>query len=232
MAKIDSKDPVQASRRFVICYYLSDDTINIHEPPTRNSGLLFEKEKRKKKKKSFFFSSGIGGGKFLERQRVKKSNQPRHPIEISEYLGARDFYVGGRVVINGFEFIMYDADEYAFKLMEKESNLFPVANQRLILEKLRQLFGNNPDAVAQFEQHDPQRKGFFGFETFFYLMKNLTNDVLVDHEIITLARAYSQQLVKEHDIYSVVGTAQEHLRKNNFENLSPLKENFIRRDRK
>jgi hypothetical protein len=38
MAKILCKDPIQAERRFVVSYFLSDDTINIHEPPIRNSG--------------------------------------------------------------------------------------------------------------------------------------------------------------------------------------------------
>jgi hypothetical protein len=38
MAKIMTKDPIQAQRRFVISYYLADDTLNIYEPPMRNSG--------------------------------------------------------------------------------------------------------------------------------------------------------------------------------------------------
>jgi hypothetical protein len=38
MAKIITKDPIQAQRRFVISYYLADDTISIYEPPMRNSG--------------------------------------------------------------------------------------------------------------------------------------------------------------------------------------------------
>ncbi|CAF0744089.1 unnamed protein product [Rotaria sp. Silwood1] len=211
MAKIITKDPIQAERRFVISYFLADDTINIHEPPTRNSG--------------------IDGGKFLERQKIKKPNQPRYPLEVSEYFSGIDFYVGGHVNINGFEFYIYDADEYAFTLMEKESYLFPVSNQRLVLEKLRQFLTNNSDSVAQFEQHDPHRKGYFGYETFYYLMKNLAGHILVDHEIITLARYYAQKSLKEHDIYSIVGVAQEHLRKHNYEHLLPLKENLIKRDR-
>ena len=116
--------------------------------------------------------------------------------------------------------------------MEQESYIFPVANQKLILEKLRQFLTNNSDSVAQFEQHDPQHKGYFGYETFYYLMKNLVGNILVDHEIITLARSYSQKSLKEHDIYSIVGVAQEHLRKHNYEHLLPLKENLISRDRK
>ena len=175
--------------------------------------------------------TGVGGGKFLERQRVKKPDQTRYPLEVSEYFGATDFYVGARVIINSFDFYIYDADEYAFKLMEKEAPSFPVSNQRLILEKLRAFFSNNADASAQFEQHDPQHKGYFGYETFYYLMKNLLGHVLVDHEIITLARAYAQKTLQEHDIYSIVAVAQEHLRKNNYDQFLPLKENFITRDR-
>ncbi len=136
------------------------------------------------------------------------------------------------MIINGFDFHIYDADEYAFKLMEKESSRFPVSNEKYILDKLRQFFNNHSDAAAQFEEHDPQHKGYFGYETFYYLMKNLVGNILVDHEIITLARYYAQKNLKEHDIYSIVGVAQEHLRKNNYEHLLPLKENLITRDRK
>ena len=151
---------------------------------------------------------------------------------MSEYFGASDFYVGAHAVINGFDFYLYDADEYAFKVMEAESYLFPVADQKQILSKLRSILSNNPDAVAQFGQHDPQHAGYFGYETFFYLMKNLVGNQLVDHEIIALARHYAQKSTKEHDIYSLVGVAQEHLRKNNYEHLLPLKENLISRDRR
>ena len=38
--------------RFIVSYFLSDDTILVFEPPQRNSGIL--------------------GGKFLERGRIKK----------------------------------------------------------------------------------------------------------------------------------------------------------------
>lgn len=180
----------------------------------------------------FLINLGIEGGKFLERQKIRKPNQPRYPLEVSDYFSANDFYVGARVIINGFDFYIYDADEYAFRLMEKECSVFPVSNQQIILEKLRNYLTNNPDAVAQFEQHDPQRKGYFGYETFYQLMKNLVGNILVDHEIITLARYYAQKTLQEHNIYSIVAVVQEHLRKNNYEHLLPLKENLIKRDRK
>ncbi|CAF1383792.1 unnamed protein product, partial [Didymodactylos carnosus] len=210
MARIITKDSIQSARRFIISYYLSDDTIYIYEPPVRNSG--------------------IQGGKFLERQRIKKPNQTRYPVEISDYFGAEDFYVGACLEINGFIFDLYDADEYAFKLMEEHSHMFSKANRSLIMQKLKDFFTSNSAAVSQFDAHDPHRRGYFGFETYYCLMKNIVGHLLVDHEIITIARYYAQQVIQEHDIYSVVSVAQEHLRKNNYETFSSLKENLITRD--
>lgn len=46
--------PEDANRKFIITFYLNDDSIQIYEPPTRNSG----------------FSEG----KFLERNQYKKDN--------------------------------------------------------------------------------------------------------------------------------------------------------------
>ena len=38
LAKIQTKDPIQADRRFIVSYFLSDDSIYVHEPPVKNSG--------------------------------------------------------------------------------------------------------------------------------------------------------------------------------------------------
>ena len=47
VAQMETNYEVDASRRFIISYYLSDDTVAVFEPPVRNSGVI--------------------GGKFLER---------------------------------------------------------------------------------------------------------------------------------------------------------------------
>lgn len=62
---------------------------------------------------------GVIGGKFLERGRIKKSGQEVFKSEMSEYLMASDLYVGARVIFNEFEFIITNADEYAFRYMEQ-----------------------------------------------------------------------------------------------------------------
>ena len=64
----------------------------------------------------------MAGGKFLERQRVKKPNQPRYGTELSEYYLARDMFVGNTVELNRFRFQLIDADEYAFRYMEQHAS--------------------------------------------------------------------------------------------------------------
>lgn len=67
-------------------------------------------------------STGIIGGKFLERERIQKPDQPRFGTELSEYFTARDLYVGSRLNFHGHYFILIDADEYAFLYMEKQAH--------------------------------------------------------------------------------------------------------------
>ncbi len=40
LAKFDTTHPVDSERRFIISFYLSDDSIIVFEPPVRNSGTL------------------------------------------------------------------------------------------------------------------------------------------------------------------------------------------------
>ena len=79
--------PEDANRKFIITFYLNDDSIQIYEPPTRNSG----------------FSEG----KFLERNQYKKEN--------GEKLQPQDLIVGYDIKINGHWFHLTDCDEFTKK---------------------------------------------------------------------------------------------------------------------
>jgi hypothetical protein len=59
-AVLDSRKPEDKLRKFVLAYYLADDTIAVFEPPQRNTGIL--------------------GGKFLERRRLKKPQAKAAPM--------------------------------------------------------------------------------------------------------------------------------------------------------
>ena len=66
--------------------------------------------------------TGIIGGRFLERGRVKRPDQPRFSTELSQYYQAQDLYVGARLNFNGHKFILVDGDEYAFNYMERHAD--------------------------------------------------------------------------------------------------------------
>jgi len=72
-------------RRFIITYYLNNDTTSVFERLERNSGFV--------------------GGKFLERSRVKNP-------ETGFYFKATDFALGRRVRINAYNFEIIEVDQY------------------------------------------------------------------------------------------------------------------------
>ncbi|XP_070539329.1 EF-hand domain-containing family member C2-like [Ptychodera flava] len=211
VARLDTTKPIDIDRRFIISYFLSDDSIAVFEPPQRNSGII--------------------GGKFLERGRVKKPNQPRFSTTLSEYYMASDLYVGSRVDFNSHIFILTDADEYALRYMEKQSDEFPAANIGAIVSKLKSYGQNNVEQVSEFfKRNDPDNQGKIRYEQFRNLLVQVGGSKLVEHEIMTLARHFSDRQEETIDINVLASIAQEQLRKDNFENFVKLMESFTHHD--
>jgi len=85
-AKFNTRVPEDVDRRFIISFYLADDTISVYEPAQKNSGII--------------------EGKFLHRKpycNVDNNNQVITPA---------DMPIGGNVKINGHSFHLLSADEY------------------------------------------------------------------------------------------------------------------------
>jgi len=99
-AQLVSDKADDATRRFVIQFFMEDDTIAIREPPVKNSGVM--------------------GGSFLRRQTMKHEN--------GVYYAAKDMYVGNIVDIVGHQFLLLNADEYTYRLMECDDRTFPFSN--------------------------------------------------------------------------------------------------------
>ena len=74
--------PADQDRRFVLRYFLANDTITVYEPPVHNSGYV--------------------GGKFIRRMRIKKENLP--PGTPTTYYGPADFFQGAMPVFFGQTF--------------------------------------------------------------------------------------------------------------------------------
>jgi len=109
-AKLVSDREEDQTRRFVIQFFMEDDTIAIREPPIPNSGVM--------------------GGNFLRRQAVKKADGTFH--------SPSDMYIGNLVVFISHRFILLDADEYTYRLMENDDRTFPFSDIERILGTVKE----------------------------------------------------------------------------------------------
>lgn len=104
-AKVVTSSEIDKNRKYIISFFLADDTISVFEPPIRNSG--------------------IEGGKVLERRQCCYRGTLT-PIRVT------DFYVGATVEINCTKYLLTDADEYALRYMEVHCDTFTRSNVRAI----------------------------------------------------------------------------------------------------
>ncbi|KAM6323528.1 EF-hand domain-containing protein 1 [Aegotheles albertisi] len=111
---LESPNPEDRKRRFILSYSLSDDMISIYEPPVRNSGII--------------------GGKYLRKTRVAK---PGSTTENATYYQPSDLTIGATVEVFGHRFVVTDADEYVLNYMESKAERFPAASLQSLREHFR-----------------------------------------------------------------------------------------------
>ena len=98
MASLDTEKAIDADRRFIVSYFLSDNTLSVYEPLVRNSGII--------------------GGKFIERGKILKGHGLDADTQRRVYYQPHDLYIGAAVSLNKHNFKLIDADEYAISYME------------------------------------------------------------------------------------------------------------------
>jgi len=212
LARMDTDKPIDKDRRFIISYFLSDDTILVFEPPVRNSGII--------------------GGKFLERGRIKKPGQMPYSTELSEYYMAPDLHVGACVSFNKHKFVLIDADEYAFRYMEEHSFEFAKSNLTTIIEKIRAKLGQSMEDVRSFfTKCDGGSTGVAPYNSFIQLLRQVDGG-LTDQEVMCVARHFAAGgQAGGMDSGKLVAIAQEQLRKRNYESFNNLLETLQHQDR-
>lgn len=92
-AKLNTRVPEDFDRRFIISFYLGDDSISIYEPAQKNSGII--------------------EGKFLERGKYKNVDNAM------AFITPTDMPIGGNIKINGYSFNLLSCDEYTRKYLEE-----------------------------------------------------------------------------------------------------------------
>lgn len=83
--------PEDLDRRFIISFYLADDTISIFEPAQKNSGII--------------------EGPFLERRKYKNVDKNH------EFITPTDLGVACDIRINGYNFHILGCDDYTTKYL-------------------------------------------------------------------------------------------------------------------
>jgi hypothetical protein len=91
-ARFNTRVPEDVDRKFIISFFLADNSISIFEPAQKNSGII--------------------EGKFLERAKYKNVDRA------GEFVTPTDMPMGGSVKINGYNFLIESCDEFTSKWLE------------------------------------------------------------------------------------------------------------------
>lgn len=132
-ARFPDPSPQDRGRRFVIVYYLADDTVGVFELPRRNSGFA--------------------EGKFIQRAKWKNGDN-------NQYFRPYDFEVGKVISISGFKFVIDDADEYALNYMEADTETFPQSDLFDIITHAKENVPKCEEVKRFLEGRDPDLTGY------------------------------------------------------------------------
>ncbi|KAF7284998.1 EF-hand domain-containing family member C2-like [Rhynchophorus ferrugineus] len=208
-AKMKSKIPENCSRNFVISYYLTDDTVSVFEVAKRNSG----------------FATSM----FTKRAEVQLPGQKIFTSKPPLCYTPQHMFVGATIIINGFTFILTNADEYALRYMELNCGQFPKANLKHIMEKVREKLGPiYKDFVAE---NMPVESSVITYERLRDKLCLIMGDDFTEHEMITIARGFSAACYNvKYDREKIRAIALTELKRFLWDDLDRLEEYFLQND--
>jgi hypothetical protein len=150
-------------RKFILSYFLADDTVSIFEPPTRNSGII--------------------GGKFLERGQILKADG-KTPY------GSSDFFVGEKLKVFSRTFELSEADGYTYGYMEEHPEEFPKSNFGKVMEEVKTaLVDKDEELRTAFIEMDVDGSGYLNDAELAAALAK-ANVTLSPQEVITIVRKY------------------------------------------
>jgi len=150
-------------RKFILSFFLADDTISIFEPPARNSGII--------------------GGKFLERGIIMKHNSDVQML-------CTDLYVGAKLVIFSRTFLLTEADGYSYTYMESMPDVFPMSDFSAVLAKVQSTStGKEEELRSAFIEMDVDGSGFLN-EAELEMALAKAGVALEKQEVITIVRKF------------------------------------------
>lgn len=150
----DSAKPYQMDREFCISLYCEDCSISIYEIPRRNSGYV--------------------GGKFLSRTKVNDSDgQSIH--------SKSDFFVGAELNLNGYIFLLIDAEDSTYRYMAKDAKTFPHSNIIEVMERLKGFYhesAKSGELLEEFKKADPNNTNQLDLEPFYDTLVKVSPNII------------------------------------------------------
>uniref|UniRef100_A0A7S4LEL9 EF-hand domain-containing family member C2 n=1 Tax=Eutreptiella gymnastica TaxID=73025 RepID=A0A7S4LEL9_9EUGL len=159
----------QPERRLIIVFRCADDTLGIFEAPGRNTGFT--------------------GGKFLQRQKVKKPMEGNATLTMeAPYYTEDDFYVGARLDINSHIIIIDKIDEHTVRYLEGAPKDFSADDMDKVVHKIRGMLLNRFSKLTDtFRAMDMDHNGGITIKELDKVCRHL-NIVLSEHELLCLMR--------------------------------------------
>ncbi len=106
---------IDATREFIVTWFMEDETITVYEPPQRNTGVI--------------------GGKFMSRRRL------RNPAT-GDFFRDDDFVIGAELQLGGHRFHLYDAEGFTKRLLKGEAKVWGSSDVKFVLNNLRSKFAD------------------------------------------------------------------------------------------
>jgi len=185
-ARLLSDDPIDATREFLITFFLEDDSIQVYEEKKRNSGIWSGTFLRRGKYINEFPSDPASGARHAEQMsEVVESAEPRpfHP---------NDIYLGAVIYLNGSQFQIIEMDNLSLAFCESYPHEFPLMDTfRIIGTMMVRILAHRVNLRPVFEQADREGKCWLPAETFLSRLDSLQlTHHLNDQELLTLMRRF------------------------------------------
>ncbi|XP_055942955.1 EF-hand domain-containing family member C2-like [Argiope bruennichi] len=209
LARVITEDPVEKLRRYLVCFFMEDDTMAIKglDPDHQNKSAMEHAHlKRMKvvKPHSTYWNSGRN---FYE------------PV---------DFYVGGVIYVRNKPLELLEADEYTYDYMEQHCDQFPHANVRKIMTEFKEWITPKCGSLKSgFERYDPCKTGLINYEHFrnvlYEEMPSEIKNHYPEHAMKTVGRYYAEEKYNGLCFSELLGRAQSELYRKKFYDFEDLK---------
>ncbi|GFR06624.1 EF-hand domain-containing family member C2 [Trichonephila clavata] len=204
IARILSDDPVEKLRRFIICFFLEDDTMSI-----------------KSLDEDFRNKNSMEHGNLTRMKAVKPHstywNSGRNFYHFT------DMFVGNVIYIRGKGYELLEADEYTIDYMERHSEMFPHSNVRKIMTEFKEWI---PDKVGSlkfgFEKYDPEKTGYIK-EVIYEEMPSDIKTEFPEHAMKTVGRYYAEEKYIGLCLTDLVSRIQSELYRKKFHDFDNVK---------